>query len=136
MVRQKVWMIVPPKKVKCKVPEHIKIKVEEKAENLIQLVLKPEHIKTPQEKENFNYIVDIYSRWHRSYFYFCAKYRCPSPNRISEFFESRFARLEYIGNERFNLSYMRYTEQWIELLTGLSLDECLESIRNDPLYTP
>ena len=46
-------MIVPPKKVRCKVPEHIKIQVEQKAENLIQSVLKPEHIKTPQEKGEF-----------------------------------------------------------------------------------
>ena len=136
MVRKKVWMLVPPQKVKCKVSEHIKIQVEEKAENLIQSVLKPEHIKTPQAENNFNYIVDIYSKWHRSYFYFCAKYRCPSPDRISEFFESRFARLEYVGNERFNLSFMRYTGQWIELHTDLSLDECLENVRNDPLYIP
>ncbi len=127
MARKKVWMWVPPKRTKYQVPEEIKRQVEEKAENLVQ---------PPPEDEEFNYIVDIYTKWHRSFFYFCARYRCPGPNRISEFFESRFARLEYVGNERFNLSYMRYTGQWIELLTGISLDDCLEEIRINPLYFP
>ncbi len=136
MARKKVWMHVPPKKVKYKVPEGINTQVEEKAENLIQMVLKPKHIKPPPQNKDFNYVVDIYSKWHQSYFYFCAKYRCPSSNRISEYFETRFARLEYAGNEQFNLSYMRYTGQWIELLTGISLDDCLENIRTDPLYLP
>ena len=136
MARKKVWMLVPPKRTKYQVPEEIKKQVGEKAENLIQTILKPEHIKPPPEDEKFNYIVDIYTKWHRSYFYFCSRYRCPGPNRISEFFESRFARLEYAGNERFNLSYMRYTGQWIELLTGISLDDCLEEIRINPLYFP
>ncbi|NLW91412.1 MAG: hypothetical protein GXY34_07415 [Syntrophomonadaceae bacterium] len=135
MARKKVWMLVPPKRTKYQVPEEIKKQVGEKAENLIQTILKPEHIKPPPEDEKFNYIVDIYTKWYRSYFYFCSRYRCPGPNRISEFFESRFARLEYAGNERFNLSYMRYTGQWIELLTGIALDDCLE-IRTNPLYFP
>lgn len=136
MARKKVWMLVPPKKVTYKVPENIKVQIEEKANNLIQTVLKPEHIKPPSENEKFNYIVDIYSKWYRSYFYFCARYRCPSPDRISEYFETRFARLEYVGNERFNLSYMRYTGQWIELFTGESLNDSLEMIKTNPLFTP
>lgn len=136
MARKKVWMLVPPKRTKYQVPEEIKRQVGEKAENLIQTILKPEHIKPPPEDEKFNYIVDIYTKWYRSYFYFCSRNRCPGPNRISEFFESRFARLEYAGNERFNLSYMRYTGQWIELLTGIALDDCLEEIRTNPLYFP
>jgi hypothetical protein len=136
MARKKVWMLVPPKRTKYQVPEEIKRQVEEKAEDLVQVVLKPEHIKPPPEDEKFNYILDIYTKWHRSYFYFCARYRCPGLNRISEFFERRFARLEYVGNERFNLSYMRHTGQWIELFTGISLNDCLEEIRTDPLYFP
>jgi hypothetical protein len=133
---KKVWMYCPPRKLKHKVPERIKDHVQEKADQLIQFVLKPSHIKPPPNDTRFNYIVDIYSKWYRSYFYFCATYRCPSPNAVSEFFENRFARLEYAGNETFSLSYMRHTGQWIELLSGLTIDECLESIRNEPHYLP
>ena len=133
---KKIWGPRPPRKLKHKVPESVKTNVQEKADHLIQSILKPQHIKPPPKDARLNYIVDIYSKWYQSYFYFCATYRCPVPNRISEFFESRFARLEYAGNETFSLSYMRHTGQWIELFTNLSLDECLESIRSEPYYLP
>jgi hypothetical protein len=133
---KKTWGPRPPRKLKYKVPESVKAHVQTKADHLIQSTLKPKHIEPPPKDARFNYIVDIYSKWYRSYFYFCATYRCPFPNRISEFFESRFARLEYLGNETFSLSYMRHTGQWIELFTNLSLDECLESISSEPHYSP
>ncbi len=133
---RKTWRLSPPRKLRYKVPESVKARVQEKADGLIQSTLKPEHIKPPPPDGRFNYIVDIYSKWYHSYFYFCATYRCPAPNSISEFFESRFARLEYAGNETFNLSYMRHTGQWIELFTNLTLDECLESIKSEPHYLP
>jgi hypothetical protein len=133
---KKTWKPRSLRKLRHGVPESVKARVKEKADHLIESVLKPEHIKPPPENTRFNYIVDIYSKWYHSYFYFCATYRCPPPNAISEFFESRFARLEYTGNERFSLSYMRHTEQWVEIFTDLTLDECLESIRNEPHYLP
>jgi hypothetical protein len=132
---RKTWRLSPPRKLRNKVPESVKARVQEKADDLIRSTLKPEHIKPPTDAR-FNYVVDIYSKWYQSYFYFCATYRSPAPNSISEFFESRFARLEYAGNEAFNLSYMRHTGQWIELFTNLTLDECLESIKNEPHYLP
>ena len=133
---KKTWRPRPARRLKHKVPESLKAHVKEKADHLILSALKPEHIKPPPKDTDFNYIVDIYSKWYHSYFYFCATYRCPSPNAISEFFESRFARLEYTGSERFSLSYMRHTGQWVELFTNLTLDECLESIRSEPHYLP
>jgi len=70
MARKKVWMLVPLKKIAYKVPEDIKKQVKEKANNLIQSVLKPKYIEPPPENEEFNYIVDICFKWYRSYFYF------------------------------------------------------------------
>jgi hypothetical protein len=49
--------------------------------------------------------------------------------RISEFFETRFVRLEYAGNREFNVAYMRHTGQWWEILQGLTLEECFDEIR-------
>ncbi len=133
---QKTWRPPTPQRIRHKVPENVKIRVQNEADRLIEAVLKPAHIKPPPENSTLNYIVDMYAKRHQSFFYFCAVYRCPAPNAISEFFESRFARLEYMGNERFSLSYMRHTGQWAVLLTGLTLDECLESIRDEPHYLP
>ncbi len=134
--RQKVWIFRPEKPPKPKLPENIKIEVETKANELIESFLKPNYIKPPPTDNQFSYIVDIYAKWYQSYFHFSAKYCCPAPNCIAPFFESKFARMEYAGNGLFNLSYMRHTGQWLELFTDLSIDECLETIKDDPHFLP
>jgi hypothetical protein len=137
MKRQKVWVYSPPKP---KVPETIKIEVETKARELVDTVLKPAHVKPPPKKGQWNYIIDLYPKWHRSFFYFCAKYACPGPNALSPFFEIEFARLEYIGGEgrhsRFNMAYRRHTGKWFEIRQGLSLDQCLAEIKEGGLFQP
>ncbi len=112
------------------------MEVTSKASKLIETVLKPKHIQPPPENPRFNYIIDLYGKWYRSYLYFCCTYACPSPNALSPTFEVRFTRLEYAGNDRFNLAYMRHTGQWWEVYPHLSLDECLARIREEPLFHP
>lgn len=133
---QKAWFFSPQKSPKPKVPENIKAEVETKANELIESFLKPEYIKPPMEDMRFNYAVDIYTKWYRNYFYFCAKYACPGPNAIFPFFEVKFARMEYVGDGHFNLSYMRHTEQWFEIFQDLTVDECLETIKDFPHFHP
>ncbi len=134
--RQRRWVYSPPRQPKPQVPDAIKAEVAAKADALIETALKPDHIQPPPEDPHFNYVVDIYTKWYRNYFYFCSKYHCPGPNAISPFFEARFARLEYVDNDRYNLSYMRHTEQWWEIYTELSLDECLATIKDEPHFLP
>ena len=111
--------------------------VEEKANKLIANTLKPEHVQPPPPDDvAFNYIVDIYAKWYRHYFYFCAKYACPHPDAVSPSFEAKFARMEYVGGERFHLSFMRYTGQWVQLYVTQMLDECLAAIRDEPFFQP
>jgi hypothetical protein len=43
--------------------------------------------------------------------------------------------MEYAGNRRFHLSYMRYTGQWIQIYLDLTVDECIEAVRDDPYFT-
>jgi hypothetical protein len=98
--------------------------------------IKPQHIKPPSTDNDFNYLVDIYSKWHQNYFYFCAQYNCPSPNAISPSFEAKFARMEYVGDDKFNLSYMRHTGQWCEIYQKLPMLECLKLIAEEPYFIP
>jgi len=136
-MRQKIWVYSPPKP---KVPDAVKTELEGKATELINTVLKPEHVKPPPKDTKWNYIVDIYTKWHRNYFYFCAKYACPGPNVISPYFETGFARLEYTGSvggkRHFNLSYMRHTGKWWEIRHGLTVEECLAEIRDGGFFQP
>ena len=97
MPTKKRWMYVPPKPAKPKIPDELKLEVQRKADQFLESHLKPTFIRPPPEDDR-SYIVELFTSWHQGYFYFCSKYRCPRPNCISEFFESRFARLEFVGN--------------------------------------
>jgi hypothetical protein len=134
--RRKIWVYAPAKPKASEVPAALKAEVAERAGRLIDAELKPKHLKPPPVDDRFNYIADLYGRWYRHNFYFCARYNSPGPNANTPFFEAKFTRLEYTSGGRFNLANMRYTGQWLELFQDLSLDECLAVIRTDPVFQP
>ncbi len=133
---RKQWVYSPPKPAKPTVSAAIKAELDTKAQALIVEHLKPKYIQPPPEDAQFNYLIDIWTKWYRGYFYFCCTYASPGPYAISPTFELRFARMEYVGDGRFNLAFMRHTEQWHELYQALSIDDSLTSIRDDPFFIP
>jgi hypothetical protein len=110
--------------------------VHRRAQELIDSTLKPRYIQPPPRKPQFNYLVDIYSKWRGPFFYFCSKYCSPGPHALSPSFESKFARLQYAGDAQFNLAYFRHTGQWWEVAQVLSLDECLSRVQEGTIFTP
>jgi hypothetical protein len=134
--QQKGWVYVGAKSSKSTVPESLKCEVTEKANLLVETILKPAYIKPPPKNADWNYLIDIYTKWYRGKFYFCGKYCSPGPNAIAPGFEMNFARLEYVGGQRFNLAYLRHTGQWGEIYEGQTLEECLALIKNDPAFQP
>jgi hypothetical protein len=136
MPSKKQWIYSPPRTPKPKVPEATKQLVKQRFDELIELDLKPACIKPPPIDHDFNYLVDVFSKWYRSYFYICGTYNCPSPMAIRPSFEARFARFEYVGADQFNVAYMRHTEQWWEILQGLSLEDCLQEMKTNLLLQP
>lgn len=133
---RKAWMLSPAKKLKSSLPGTVKDEADTKARELIETVLKPKHVQPPPEGSQLNYIVDITTKWLGSKCYFISVYRCPGPNAVSPTFETKFARMDYSGDAKFNLAFMRHTGQWIELYTGFSVDECMKAIRDDPWFVP
>ena len=131
---QKRWVYSPRKPTPPPVPETVKREVITRANELIETVLKPKYIQPQPENPQFNYLIDFYGKWYRSAFYFCAKYCVPGPDALVPSFEAKFARMQYAGNGRFHLSFMRYTGQWVELYTDLTVDECLAAVRDDPFF--
>lgn len=132
----KRWVYSPKTGPKPKIPEALKQQVTTRYNALVDSLFKPEHILPPPEDAQFSYIVDLSTSWYHSFLYFCATYRCPAPECVSESFEVKFTRLEYAGADRFHLAYMRHTEQWQVVLMDLSLDECLDAIDNMPIFWP
>ena len=133
---RKVWMLSPAKIPKPPLPESIKAELTAKAMHLIENVLKPKHVLPPKPHAQFNYITDLSGKWNRGYFYFIASYACPGPNALSPTFETKFARMEYVGDGKFSLSYLRHTGAWLEIYETLSMDESLKAIQDDSCFTP
>ena len=129
-------MVSTGKSPKPSVPDSIKMELATKAAELIENVLKPKHVLPPQKDEQFNYITDIGVKWYRNYFYFISTYACPGPNAISPTFESKFARMEYLGDSTFTLSFMRHTGEWVGIFDDLSVDECMKAIQENPWFMP
>lgn len=126
---------IRPAKTKIAVAASLKAKVEDKARELIENVLKPKYIVPPSKDERFNYIIDIGANWYRNYFYFTATYACPAPNALSPTFEHKFARMEPLPDGTFALYAMRHTgNEWVGVLDGLSVDGCMRAIRDDPWF--
>jgi len=131
----KRWVYAPRPAPKAGVSEAVKTEVSQQGQRLID-EWKLHYVKAPPEDERWNYIVDLFTKWQRNYFYFVAKYASPGPTALSPFFDSPFTRLEYVGENRFNLSFMRHTGKWVETEQELTLAKALASIRSDGFYHP
>jgi hypothetical protein len=134
--RQWTWVASPKRAPKPMLPDHLKAEVQDMATALVEEFLKPEFIKPPPKNWRWNYIIDVSTKWHRSFFYFIATYRSRGPTAIKPTFEAPFARLEYIGKRRFNLAYMRHTDNWWEVYEDLTPNKCLKIIRENPVFQP
>ncbi len=136
--QKKRWAYTPPKKSKSKVPETLKAELAEKAKKLIEVTFKPYRLKLDEnaKEHGWNYVVEMYTKWWRNYFYFCSKYHCPSPHALSEYFDECFTRMEYVGGRQFNLAYKRHTEQWWEVFQELTVEECFEMIEGNQIFWP
>ena len=130
------WNIRPAKK-RASVTASIKTEVETKAKDLIENVLKPRHVLPPKKGEQFNYITDIGAKWYRNYFYFFSTYACPSPHALRPTFESKFARMEPLGDGKFALYFMRYTgKEWVGAFDALTVDESMKALQDDEWFMP
>ena len=136
--KRKQWVYAPPSRRSSpqSVDAAVKAQVDAKARELIEGVLKPQHVKPPEEDARFNYLSDITLKWHGSSLFFVAVYTCPGPNALYPSFESRFARMRHAGGGRFDLAFMRCTGQWVPLHQGLTVGQCLEAIRDDSWFQP
>lgn len=131
---KKQWVWAPAKP--SKVPDALKCEVSAKANALVEEYIRPEHVKPPPRKPEFNYLEDIFTKWRGRYFYFMARYASPGPNGVSPFFEIGFARLEFIGNHQFDLAYFRHTEKWWTVFPEQTVDEALELVKSESLFNP
>ena len=112
-----------------------KARVNVACEYLIADFMKPRFL--PQITPTpFNYPVDILGKWRGAQYRFIQRYRSGFPDNLGEEFDAPFARLDWIGSDRFDLQWHRHTGQWWRLYSGLTLDEAVQTIKADGHLQP
>lgn len=104
-------------------------------QNFIDEVLKPRFLPIIRPTE-FNYPVDILGKWHGNRYRFQQRYRSGFPDNLSEEFDSPFARLDWIGRDRFDIQWFRHTGTWHRLYRDVSLTEALKILETDGILHP
>jgi hypothetical protein len=112
-----------------------KIAVASACEKLIAQFFMPQFLPEIRPTK-FNYPVAIYGKWHGNKYRFITRFRSNHRGSVGEEFEAPFARLEYVGPNRFDLSYHRHTGEWFCLYQAVSLKEGLQLIEEDGHFHP
>jgi hypothetical protein len=129
MATKKAWVLTPQKKA---ITEADKTQLTNLFEPLINDYKKKFIEAKPNKKEN--YVVNFYCKFYRGFFYLCAEYRAEYENRTLDGFEEKFARLEFVDSNTYNLAYYRHTGQWWTVKSNVTPEFCFETIKNNPLF--
>lgn len=132
MVKPRIdWLFELGQKRKIALPPSLKQEVDSKAAELIANVLKPKYVLSQPVIEQTKAIVDMIPRWIRDQWYLLALF-CTYPFHIHPLtFEVNLARMVYIGAAKFNLSFLRHDDRLFKHYSELSIDECLNAIREE-----
>lgn len=104
-------------------------------QSLIDDFLKPKCLPVIHPTQ-FNYPIDILGKWRGSNYRFIQRYRSGQPETLGDEFDSPFARLDWIGPDRFDIQWHRHTGTWHCLYRGLTLTESLDTIKTDNILHP
>jgi hypothetical protein len=112
-----------------------KAKITAACEKVIADALIPRFLPkiTPSD---FNYPISISGRWHGKSYRFVTRYRSGFPENLGEEFDSPFARIEFVGPDRFDLGWFRHTGKWHTLERSITLARALGEISRGEVLAP
>lgn len=87
-----------------------------------------------EEPQVHNQCISVFTKWWRNFFYVMQEYKCPADRGTAAGFEIGLSRMEFLGEDAFNLACQRHTEQWWVIGEGWSLEECLKAVEQDPIF--
>ena len=99
-------------------------------QDLIEGFLKPRFLPAIRPTA-FNYPVDTLDNWHGTKYRFTQRYRSGFADNAGEEFDIPFARLNWIGPDRFDIQWHRHTGEWYLLHRDLSLAKAIATLKTD-----
>jgi hypothetical protein len=128
--RQKVWQLSR----RPAVPNaQERVVIVGACETFIRDVLKPRLLPEIKPTE-WNYIVDIRGAWAAGRYRFIRRYRSGFPHNRGMEFDIPFARVDHMGQDLFDIQWMRHTGTWWPLHSGRTLAEALHIVETDPVF--
>lgn len=104
-------------------------------EAFIRDVLKPRFLPEVRPTE-WNYVIDIRGAWAAGRYRFIQRYRSGMEHNRGEEFDAAFARIDRMGQDRFDVYWMRHTGKWRRLYAGVTLVEALHILETDGILHP
>ena len=121
---KRTWQLSKPKPLpKPKVPDDLRAEIDSQFAPIVA-ILKKKHCKR-SKFTTLNWPDDLFTRWHRNALYFVVVMR--TPHGRPETFETHAAKMDYAGDDKFNLA-VPMRRGWNTFLRDASLEECLEEI--------
>ena len=87
-----------------------------------------------EEPQKRNQCIRVFTKWWRNFFYVMQEYKCPPEGYTAPGFELGLSRMEFRGEDSFEIAYFRHTGQWWVVAKGLTLEECVKAIEQDPWF--
>jgi hypothetical protein len=126
------WIMLTPEQEKAE--KAFKVNAEKAFKKIVE-EFKEKYVQEPNP--NSGYCSDYSYKWFRDSLYLNQTYRYDSPDAISKEKVFKLARLDYYAVDKCcGLSYMRHTGKWEMLYeaNGVSLETCIDILRNHPLF--
>lgn len=112
-------------------PDEIeKQKIVTACEAFIRDFLKPRFLPQIRPTE-WNYVVDIHGAWAAGRYRFMQRYRSGWADNLGEEFNAPFARIDRMGQDRFDIYWMRHTGKWWRLHADVTFAKALHLLETD-----
>jgi hypothetical protein len=133
-VARRAWVYVEARSGN-KPSEAEKAAISAACETFIADVLRPRFLPEIRPTQ-FNYPVAIHGKWLGAKYRFLTRYRSDDPRSYKPEFDAPFARMDYVGKDRFDLFWHRHTGEWLRMVEGVPLSEAFRLIENEELLHP
>lgn len=135
MARKKRWVKPAPAIRAVAIDDLEKQAVIAACETFIRDVLKPRFLPEIRPTE-WNYVIRIHGAWAAGRYRFIQRYRSGMEHNRGEEFDAPFARIDRIGQDRFDIYWMRHTGKWRRLHAGVTFVEALRILETDGILHP
>jgi hypothetical protein len=133
----KIWMRAPARAPgPAKTSEAEKQAIIAACEELIETVLKPRFLPEIIPSEERNYKINIHGAWRGGRYKFMQRYRSGFPDNKGVEFDAPFARIDHMGDGKFDIYWMRYTGEWWQVHGNKTLEEALHILQTDNVLFP